>query len=984
MNSLASYWTSNVEQFRRSPESFLAARNITAHSFVVDILKVFCNENLPENLKLQMLLMLQEKASSLFLEARSVECAVYSIKELFAQPLKGMLEVYGNQTISAGTTKIQRLEQARKDILAQSSTQSQIYLSQILVTGTVILVTSKMVETNQDIFVDFVGVLTDVIEMVNNPCNLLVRKSACECLWELEMMYPGLFQAKLDHLYAQCAVENSHIFQSYMVLFATVLHHAMEHLLQASANKLDDNCLNNLLTSRTEPLKPLYLPREALEQFLPVTYQATGFSSKSLTLPGNVDTKEIKRAISFLMDSISFLNIGGIFHLMCQLMQCVKIAGLSPNTFKPQFISWVSTTDLSLFHMLLLLKMKFLDDLFLEGDEMLLLQRMLLISNQPTIPQGQRLLCYEWLMFFPTEEDMPNLQPRLPHCLEYSQFSYFYPCVFDSLDITVDKLKILSLCLDHETLIVQGSLGVPLMQCLAPLLSRVQLGIGGRIAVAFFRSLFLYYKHHWDSDLVQQIYKLVLSIVTNHPQFIPHTVDLLDAVAIITPNSSFPNDVLRSLSDHVVSQSVDSILPNLTHHLKLLSLAMRATDIPPAPTIRFLVQILEKSEIACNGNWSVGNCVLTVCYSILLHHHTSATVTDLGSLLLHICASYQDIDIRDRARFYYCLLTNVSNKKCTKILATETPKQGLPQAIADDITTSTFPVPPPVKVVRRPFIKLTRVTGFTRGGSLTDIKASTFCYPKKNPDSSGLLDQYLNMIETLYSREIYIDYYVHFTYSPSLSTPRIIYALVLKFFSERRYRKVDDIHVSFLSAAKSTVPSEGCCQITVSFCPLDPVPVNVQVRAIFCDENGMTCAMDLDQLSVNFCDLFHPLRIPDNFETNPPLVSKGELFAVLWDYMTQVERTSANLTGTGAESIFCLSVEWSKMGGILEEHLLAFVTSASDNEVRLGIFLPPLQHLLLKFRPLNQTTVVSIASDDWRLLQLIESYLLQFEQTAVQ
>jgi len=433
MNSLASYWTSNVEQFRRSPESFLAARNITAHSFVVDILKVFCNENLPENLKLQMLLMLQEKASSLFLEARSVECAVYSIKELFAQPLKGMLEVYGNQTISAGTTKIQRLEQARKDILAQSSTQSQIYLSQILVTGTVILVTSKMVETNQDIFVDFVGVLTDVIEMVNNPCNLLVRKSACECLWELEMMYPGLFQAKLDHLYAQCAVENSHIFQSYMVLFATVLHHAMEHLLQASANKLDDNCLNNLLTSRTEPLKPLYLPREALEQFLPVTYQATGFSSKSLTLPGNVDTKEIKRAISFLMDSISFLNIGGIFHLMCQLMQCVKIAGLSPNTFKPQFISWVSTTDLSLFHMLLLLKMKFLDDLFLEGDEMLLLQRMLLISNQPTIPQGQRLLCYEWLMFFPTEEDMPNLQPRLPHCLEYSQFSYFYPCVFDSL-----------------------------------------------------------------------------------------------------------------------------------------------------------------------------------------------------------------------------------------------------------------------------------------------------------------------------------------------------------------------------------------------------------------------------------------------------------------------------------------------------------------------------------------------------------------------
>lgn len=45
------------------------------------------------------------------------------------------------------------------------------------------------------------------------------------------------------------------------------------------------------------------------------------------------------------------------------------------------------------------------------------------------------------------------------------------------------------------------------------------------------------------------------------------------------------------------------------------------------PTIRFLVQILEKSDIARNGNWTVGNCVLAVCYSVLLHHHSSATIT---------------------------------------------------------------------------------------------------------------------------------------------------------------------------------------------------------------------------------------------------------------------------------------------------------------------------------------------------------------------
>ena len=33
-----------------------------------------------------------------------------------------------------------------------------------------------------------------------------------------------------------------------------------------------------------------------------------------------------------------------------------------------------------------------------------LFRRMLLISSQPTLPQGQRLLCFEWLMYFPTNE----------------------------------------------------------------------------------------------------------------------------------------------------------------------------------------------------------------------------------------------------------------------------------------------------------------------------------------------------------------------------------------------------------------------------------------------------------------------------------------------------------------------------------------------------------------------------------------------------
>ena len=37
------------------------------------------------------------------------------------------------------------------------------------------------------------------------------------------------------------------------------------------------------------------------------------------------------------------------------------------------------------------------------------------------------------LLFVISVQDAPELQPSVPHCLDYSQFNFFYPSVFDSL-----------------------------------------------------------------------------------------------------------------------------------------------------------------------------------------------------------------------------------------------------------------------------------------------------------------------------------------------------------------------------------------------------------------------------------------------------------------------------------------------------------------------------------------------------------------------
>ncbi|KAJ7376181.1 hypothetical protein OS493_036295 [Desmophyllum pertusum] len=74
----------------------------------------------------------------------------------------------------------------------------------------------------------------------------------------------------------------------------------------------------------------------------------------------------------------------------------------------------------------------------------------------------------------------------------HSSTSFTHLCLILWISQLV-KLKVLCLCLDHETLNLPGSMGVPLMQCLVPLLKRVQQGIGGKTVVAAVQKYFWYY-----------------------------------------------------------------------------------------------------------------------------------------------------------------------------------------------------------------------------------------------------------------------------------------------------------------------------------------------------------------------------------------------------------------------------------------------------------------------------------------------------------
>ena len=81
-----------------------------------------------------------------------------------------------------------------------------------------------------------------------------------------------------------------------------------------------------------------------------------------------------------------------------------------------------------------------------------------------------------------------------------------------------------------------------------------------------------------------------------------------------------------------------------------------------------MFQMLRRTTVR-RGGWELGNQILDICKSVMQNHSTITLFKPLGDILLFMADSFEDIEIRDRAHFYYRLLTHVSSEKIKIILA---------------------------------------------------------------------------------------------------------------------------------------------------------------------------------------------------------------------------------------------------------------------------------------------------------------------------
>jgi AP-5 complex subunit beta-1 len=302
--------------------------------------------------------------------------------------------------------------------------------------------------------------------------------------------------------------------------------------------------------------------------------------------------------------------------------------------------------------------------------------------------------------------------------------------------------------------------------------------------------------------------------------------------------------------------------------------------------------------------------------------------------------------------------------------------------VSDDLATPSYPIAPPVKFIDSVFLTLQRVER-TR---TSDFRKRDWSGDKgKGKPTKGLLKRYENMINsTSSSPSIKMSY--TFEYCSDLgdaALPREIYAAIIRLSTEKQYKSIPDIPVSYLKQSSNNSSSFISQEVVVEFVPEEPFPADFEVTVTFSDSEGRTMECHLAPLSLLFTDLFLPMQLPSGYSDRDETgnAALAQLFEELWGKIHKESESNDGPTSSQAiESIRCLHVDKEIVEDGINQWLEPFLVTVQGNSVHAAVLLPPHYHVLFKMLLETNRTVVAIATDNWHILPWINNFLIQVEQ----
>ncbi|XP_008408579.1 AP-5 complex subunit beta-1 [Poecilia reticulata] len=931
---MATSWTERIGAFCCSPSGFLS-------------------ETSPDTFLSELLRELRDDRAS------------YGVKVLLLSPLCEYPTLLCSSESAGEETALDLMS-----VFTQCPSRFSQFRCRLLVALTSVLVCSSCVNSHSRASLDFLDLLLRIAQDASDPpgdgTQRLLRATACDCLREMEASCPGLLSQRLELLAGLRQLETSRLHQAFGVLQILVLRNAVYQLTKqpgAGAAHLKALLGGNGSVVWEADQEAVHMDTKDAAMLLSLILGPMG---RVPTLHTGPDCKELRSVLSSLLEESYLLTPlcqAALFHRLTEVVTMVP--GIPPTVFRAQLLRLLGTNEVCLLHITLLMKCGFTDSLFSAEDEAFLLKRLVVLSQHPLLSSPEKLFYMDCILHFPENRPIScgDGDEAPPVLLTPRLASVLLPSVFNDSATLLSRLNLQALVFLEEG--DEESRGLAyIYDHLAALLHIVDRGGSRDIVVTFFRAafLFLFYFHHverYATCLSEQLCHLYLQ----HTRLAPHILNLVNQTQERFPECKWFVGLLQGLQRVITRVPFGQLrLQDLSSHLKVLARVAEEEEICQRSSLGFLSTIVTQtsSSLCTSGDWRLGNGLLGVCRRVLLHPNLDSMLIPLADILQHLAFHYGDTDIRDHARLYYTLLTMLSREKLSAVLVqsaaeggSQVKKRTLSCVMAEsEGLTNTLTV----HQTEKPIFQLSE--------ALPGPHQEAENLQLNQEDDYKTLECYRTQLsKSGFASLVVLKYHLTHT-EPHDPHFEQLFSIQLHFsHTDDHYEELQDINVPCLF--RQGPPP--VVQLTLK--PRRPYPTTIHVSAIFTSKDGLTWHTAMPDIHVTFQQVFLPLPAPPTWSS----ASIRDVFEGLWDEMSRE-------TGESCISLFCCQLGEAALKALVEKHFHSFLVSdplEESAEFRALLFLPPKSHILLKISSTEDAAHFNMATDDYRLLPHMNSYLLK-------
>eukprot|EP01127_Copromyxa_protea_P004158 TRINITY_DN1400_c0_g2_i2.p1 TRINITY_DN1400_c0_g2~~TRINITY_DN1400_c0_g2_i2.p1 ORF type:complete len:1020 (+),score=186.62 TRINITY_DN1400_c0_g2_i2:237-3296(+) len=852
--------------------------------------------------------------------------------------------------------------------------------SQVLSTLTTILIVLEVKERQSLAFESFIELLFDIVSNVNSSPDRVLRGAACQCLLELEETYPGLLCAGLGHFFSFAQKENTHVSMEYTSLFEAVLKH---HLLtlcptldsqEGATSKLQRMISSGssgsflALFSVRDPLCPFAIPTDLVDPSIMSKRTDIGSifasppeSMEALDLePLKLFSKDIKLAIQFLAGaSQRRMTKWSQARTVWSLASLVKTCAVNLDIFRLHFRSLMYSYDLIQVHTMAVLLSLFLSqNIFTEEDFGEFLGRGMKQLSDPETPAEGKYLVYWWVHHLSQGLNYPHFSPKF-------RLDWSFPTILDHPLVREAKLVSLATRLledsksGSEVSKLSPAGYIKAFKSIREFKSHLP---NSEYSVSAFKALhaFLCVPYLFDETAIY----LAKSIQAN-PALV---VDLSNLIELLRrEHPEVKHKLLFSLNQWMSSSTKDALESpsfslkisheptKFSYFMDLMLLIVADQFIQISGLLSEITSVLKSSDLCPTGDWTLGNKILKVVKSALSKHNTNLIFNTLTSLLLFLGVYYKNVDIRDRAHFYYMMLTHLPKDRMDLVLLSPVylaPSQDISvqEGIKKKDTNVDFPIllmeklkiedetttkkerdpdAPHVELdldaesilrVHYEFVETRRKnkklkTKTSDPSVVSDLSVvsdpSVVSAPSAETTSDVLDDALVGISKPLGGggagvlnqdvASIKLNLLLHYDQKIAAKLEPNMASMMgvnFKFSSSPMYDQIEPLDIPFISLPPSDASDKErlsfphAYKLTITTSPLVPIPASFNVSMSFNDQEGTVHTnCPVSPLHINFEDLLLPVPVPKEYEDSQEQYI-SLLFKELWSYISKKEGDS--------------------------------------------------------------------------------------------